>query len=110
VLKKGCGNAVPTPVKRKTTPNSSNKVSIRLKEFSRWIYLFHCRLLTSSANLRVVSTSVRSQTCSNVIVWIPQLQVTLLVQKGVGTRSHTKYNCKNAVPTRSHPTTPLPNR
>jgi len=35
------------------------------------------------------------------------LQVTLLVQKGVGTRSHAKNRCGNAVPTRSHPTTPL---
>jgi len=33
--------------------------------------------------------------------------VTLLVQKGVGTRSHTKNRYGNAVPTRSHPTTPL---
>jgi len=35
------------------------------------------------------------------------LGVTLLVQKGVGTRSHTKKRCGNGVPTRSHPTTPL---
>jgi len=46
-------------------------------------------LLTSSANLRVASPSVRSQPCFNVIVWIPHLQVTLLVQTGVGTRFHT---------------------
>jgi len=37
----------------------------------------------------------------------PNLQVTFLVQKGVATRSHTKKKCGNAVPTRSHPTTPL---
>ena len=35
------------------------------------------------------------------------LQVTLLVQKGVGTRYHAKNRCGNAVPTGSHPTTPL---
>jgi len=44
-----------------------NEARIRLKEFPYWIFLFHCRLLTSSANLRVVSTSVRSQPCFNVI-------------------------------------------
>jgi len=33
------------------------------------------------------------------------LQETLLVQKSVGTRSHAKKRCGNAVPTRSHPTT-----
>jgi len=47
-----------------------------------------CRRLTRSANLRVASTSVRSQPFFNVIVSTPQLQVTLLVQKGVGTRYH----------------------
>jgi len=31
----------------------------------------------------------------------------LLAQKGVGTRSHSKKRCGNAVPTRSHLTTPL---
>jgi len=50
VLKKRCGhavyqytlpgNAVPTPNK-KTEPNSSNKVSIRLQEFPHWILFFH---------------------------------------------------------------------
>jgi len=34
------------------------------------------------------------------------LQVAFLVQKGVGTRSHTKKKCGNAVPTRFYPTTP----
>ena len=29
-------------IKRKTAPNSSNKVSIRLREFPHWIFLFHC--------------------------------------------------------------------
>jgi len=53
--------------KRKTVPNSSNKVSIRLQEFQHWNFPFHRRLLTSSANLRVASTSVRSQPCFNVI-------------------------------------------
>ena len=75
------GNAVPTPTKKE----DSNKVSIRLQEFPNWIVLFHCRLLTRSANLRVASTSVRSQPCFDVIIWIPHLQVTLRVQKGVGT-------------------------
>ena len=79
-----CVIGVPTPIKRKTAPNSSNKVSIRLQEFPHWIFLLHCRLLTNSAKLCVASTSVRSQPCFNVIVWIPHLQVTLLVQKRFG--------------------------
>ena len=40
--------------------------------------MLHCRLLTSSSNLRGASTSVRSQPCFNVIVRIPHIQVTLL--------------------------------
>jgi len=44
-----------------------NEVRIRLKEFPHWIFLFHCTLLTSSASLRVASTSVSSQRCFNVI-------------------------------------------
>jgi len=48
-------------------------VRIRLQEFPHWIFLFHYRLLSSSANLRVTITYVRSQPCFNV------------VQKGVGT-------------------------
>ena len=52
--------AFPHQMKRKTAPNSSNKMSNRLQEF-----LFYCRLLTSSANLRVASTSVRLQSCFN---------------------------------------------
>jgi len=55
------------------------KVCILLQEFPHWIFVFHCTLLTSSAILRVVSTTVQSK---------PHHQVTLLVQKGVGTRSH----------------------
>jgi len=74
-------------------------VSIHLQEFPHRIFLFHYRLLTSGANLRVASTSVPWQPCFNVIVWIPHLQLTLLVQKGVGTRSHTK---KNVWERRSH--------
>jgi len=66
-------NAVLPPMKRNTAPNTSNKLSIRLQEFLHWIFLSHCRLLTSSANPRVTITSVRSQPCFNV------------VQKGVGT-------------------------
>ena len=38
------------------------------------------------------------------------LQVTFQVQKGVETRSHTKKRCGNAVPTRSHPTSPFARR
>jgi len=78
VLKKKCGNGVPTPNK-KTATNSSNKVSIRLQEFPHRIFPFHCRFLTSSANLDVAITSVRSRPYFNVIVWISYLQVTLLV-------------------------------
>jgi len=47
--------------------NSSNEVSICLKELLHWI-LFHRRFLISSANLRVTSTTVRSQPCFNEIV------------------------------------------
>jgi len=75
----------PHQIKRKTAPNSSNKERIRLQEFPHSIFLFHSRLLTRSANLRVASTSLRSQPCFDLIVWIPHFQVTLLVQKGVGT-------------------------
>jgi len=69
----GCGNAVLPPIKRNTAPNSSNKVSIRRQEFLHWIFLSQCRLLISSADLRVTNTSMRSQPCFN------------LVQKSVGT-------------------------
>ena len=82
---RGVETPFPHEIKRKTVPNSSNKVSIRLQEFPHWIFLFHCRLLTSIANLRVAGTSVKLQPCFNVIVSIPHPQVTLLVQKGVGT-------------------------
>ena len=34
MLKKRRGNAVPTPIRKKTAPNSSNKVSIRLQRIS----------------------------------------------------------------------------
>jgi len=40
VLKKGVGTPFPHQIKRKTAPNSSNKVSIRLQEFSHWISCF----------------------------------------------------------------------
>ena len=36
------GTAFPHQIKRKTAPNSSNKVSIRLQAFPHWIFLFHC--------------------------------------------------------------------
>jgi len=62
VLHKRYGNAVHTPnIKKKTAPTCSNKGSIHLQKFPQWIFLFRCRLLTSSANLRVASTSVTSQ-------------------------------------------------
>ena len=41
--------------KRKAAPYSSNKVWICLQELLHWIFLFHCRLLTSSVNLCVAS-------------------------------------------------------
>jgi len=50
-------------MQRKTAPNSSNKVSICLQDFSHWTFLFRCRLLSSSANQRVTITYVRSQQC-----------------------------------------------
>jgi len=50
--------AFPHQIERKTAPNSSKKVGIRLQDYSGWIFLFHRRLLTSSANLRVASTSM----------------------------------------------------
>jgi len=65
---RGVETAFSHQIKRKAASTSSNKVSIRLQEFPRSTFLFHCRLLTSSANLRVASTSVRSQSCFNVIV------------------------------------------
>ena len=66
-------------------------LSIRLQGFPHWIFLFHHRLLTSSANLRIASTCE----IAPMFLWNLNLQVTLLVQKGVVTRSH--------------PTTPLIN-
>jgi len=74
------------PILRNTAPNSSNKVSIRLQKFPHWIFLSHCRLATSSANLCVSITSVRSQPCFNV----------------VQNRGERRFSL-----TRSHPTTPL---
>jgi len=68
----------PHQIKRKTAPNLLNKVSIRLQEIPHWIFLFHRRLSTSCANLRVATTSVRSQLCFKCN----------LVQKVVGTPSH----------------------
>jgi len=47
--KRGVGTPFPHHIKRKTAPNSSNEVSIRLQEFPHWIFLLHCKLLTSSA-------------------------------------------------------------
>jgi len=68
VKKRDVGMPFPHQIKRKAAPNSSNKASICLQELLHWIFLFHCRLLTSSANLHVASTSMRSQPCFNVIV------------------------------------------
>jgi len=63
--KRGVGTPSLHQMKRKTAPNSSNEVSVCLQEFSHWIFLFHCRLLSSSANQRVTITYVRSQPCFN---------------------------------------------
>jgi len=57
---------------------------IRLQKFPHWIFVFHGRFLTSSANLRVTITSVRSQPCFNV------------VQKGVGMLFPTHYTSEKA--------------
>jgi len=62
-------------------------VSIRTQELPHWNFLFHCRLLFSSAILRVTITSVRSQPCFSE------------VQKG-----------GNAVPTPLHPRKSSPAR
>jgi len=58
----GCSaeRAVGTAHQIKDCINDSNKVSICLQEFPHWIFLFHCRLLSSSGNLRVTITCVRS--------------------------------------------------
>jgi len=38
--RRGVGTPVPHQMKRKTAPNNSNKVSIRLQEFPHWIFVF----------------------------------------------------------------------
>jgi len=38
---RGVGKTFPQQMKRKTAPNSSNKVNIRLQKFPRLIFLFH---------------------------------------------------------------------
>ena len=63
-----------------TAPNSSNTVSPQ--ELPHWIFSFHCRLLSSSENLRITITSVRSQPCFNA------------VQKVVGTPFPPRYTPK----------------
>jgi len=80
------GTPFPHQIKKKTAANSLNKLSIRLQRFQHWTFLFHPRLLTSSAKLGVASTSVRLQPCFNVL---------------------SAKRCGNAVPTCSHPTTTL---
>jgi len=55
--KRGVETPFPHQIKRKTAPASSIKVSIRVQEFPHWIFLFHCRLSTSSADLRAAGTS-----------------------------------------------------
>jgi len=56
-LRKGSrilGTAFPNQMKRKTEPNNSNKVSIRLPKFPHCIFLFHCSatvLYTRSCHL-----------------------------------------------------------
>jgi len=66
--KRGVLTSFPHQIKRMAAPNSSNEVSICLQELLHWIFLFHCKLLTSSENLNVASTSVRSQPCVNAAV------------------------------------------
>jgi len=59
------------------------KWAFAYKNFHTGSFVSLCKLFTSSANLRVASPVVRLR--FNVIFWIPHLQVTLLVQRGVGT-------------------------
>ena len=96
------GVGTPFPNKKAET-NSWIKSAFAYKNFQMDLFVSLCKLLTSSANLLVASPSVRSQLCFSVIFWIPHLEVTLLVQKGVGTRTHTKKRCGNAIPTPLHP-------
>jgi len=53
--------------------------------------------LTSSANLRVAGTSVRSQPCFKVIIWIVHLQVTLPSAKTCGNAFPPHYTPGNTV-------------
>ena len=55
--KESGGTALPYQIKGKNARNSF--VSIRLQNFPYWIFQFHCRIVTSSVNLRGASTSVR---------------------------------------------------
>jgi len=59
--KTGAGTPFPHQIQRKTKRNSSNKVSILLQEFPHWIFLSRCRLLTSSANVRICEIAAMFQ-------------------------------------------------
>ena len=65
---------------RNTAPNSSNKVSIRLQEFP----LFVTSLMSQSVITQPCYSAILAITC-HLFIYAP---VTLIVQKGVGTRSH----------------------
>ena len=103
------GNGVPTPNKKERLHQTVQiKWAFANKNFDTGSP-FHCRLFTSSGNLRVASTSVRSQACFSVIVWTPHLQITLPVQKGMGTPFPPHYtpgynmlSLKLEVPSFSH--------
>jgi len=41
---------------------------IHLQEFPHWIFLFHCRLLSGSADLHATITSMGSQSCFNGVL------------------------------------------
>ena len=72
----------------KAEPNSSNKVRIRLQEFPHWTFLFHCVNYWLAVQNCVSLAHLWDRSYFNVMFWIPHLEVTLLVQKGVETRSH----------------------
>jgi len=91
--KRGVGKPFPHQTKRKTAPNRSNNASIRLQEFPRWIFLFHCsRLLISSAHLRVAICEIAAMFQCNRLD---------------PTSSSNRYKWKKVWERCSHPTTPL---
>jgi len=89
----GCGakkevwNAIPTPNKKKTAPNISNKVSIRLQGFhtgsSYFTVVLPLRMLYTRHNLSFINLCCPRH-FEEVEMKNLNLQVTLLVQKDVG--------------------------